>query len=132
MFQCYKFYCIFIARPNIIRIRFDQNKLFSHKFPFSSKIKSEDLKEVTNRVCNLNPKIGLTRTGLGFSGFFRVKALKIISISGRVGFKLYKKVWVISTRVIERKKPLGFFGFFRVEKLKTQFIFCHNLLFLTQ
>ena len=38
---------ILIARPNIIRIRFDQNKLFSHKFPFSSKIKSEDLKEVT-------------------------------------------------------------------------------------
>ena len=87
---------------------------------------------LVSRVCNLNPKIGLTRTGLGFFGFFRVKALKIISISGRVGFKLYKKVWVISTRVIERKKPLGFFGFFRVEKLKTQFIFCHNLLFLTQ
>ena len=87
---------------------------------------------LASRVCNLNPKIGLTRTGLGFFGFFRVKALKIISISGRVGFKLYKKVWVISTRVIERKKPLGFFGFFRVEKLKTQFIFCHNLLFLTQ
>ena len=86
----------------------------------------------SNRVCNLNLEIGLTRTGLGFSGFFRVKALKIISISGRVGFKLYKKVWVISTRVIERKKPLGFFGFFWVEKLKTQFIFCHNLLFLTQ
>ena len=67
------------------------------------------LKVLQGRVCNLNPKIGLTRTGLGFFGFFRVKALKIISILGRVGFKL-KKVWVISTLVIERKKPLGFFG----------------------
>ena len=61
-----------------------------------------------------------------------MKALKIISILGRVGSKFYKKVLVISTWVIEKKKPLGFFGFFRVEKLKTQFIFCHNLLFLTQ
>ena len=68
--------------------------------------------------------------------------MKVHQSLGRVGFILCPKAsgWVrLGWFRIEHS---GFFqlglskekkiGFFWVEKLKTQFIFCHNLLFLTQ